>query len=177
VPADTLAKTFDRIPGARYPRHHARPRRLDFGGDPELRVLTLAPPREGPALGSLVSAVDDDGNEVAGVAVPEVRVPLASHTGWNLRHPDIGGAEQLLVFAGATLPFARTRREREASADPRPSIGERYASRDVYLERVRRAALDLVGERYLLDEDVELSVTLAARMWDWPAGREDAARP
>ncbi len=177
VPADTLAKTFDRIPGARYPRHHARPRRLDFGGDPELRVLTQAPPREGPALGSLVSAVDDDGNEVAGIALPEVRVPLASHTGWNLRHPDIGGAEQLLVFAGATLPFARTRREREASADPRPSIGERYASRDVYLERVRRAALDLVGERYLLDEDVELSVTLAARMWDWLAGREDAGRP
>jgi hypothetical protein len=47
----------------------------------------------------------------------------------------------------------------------------------VYLERVRRAALDLVGERYLLDEDVELSVTLAARMWDWLAGREDAGRP
>ena len=84
--------------------------------------------------------------------------------------PDIGGAEQLLVFAGGTIPFARTRREREASADPRPSIEERYPSRGAYLDRVRRAARDLVAERYLLDEDVELSVTIAARMWDWLAG-------
>src|SRR5207237_4264398 len=122
VPPESLDKAFGRIPGASYPRHHARPRRLDFGADAALRVMTRVPPPEGPAFGARVSAVDEDGNEVAGIAVPEVRVPLASHTGWNLRHPDIGGGEQLLVFAGATIPFARTRREREAAADPRPSI-------------------------------------------------------
>ncbi len=169
VPPESLEKAFARIPGARYPRHHARPRRLDFGADPELRVMMAAPPREGPAFGSLVAAVDDDGNEIAGIAVPEVRVPLASHTGWTLRHPDIGGAEQLLAFAGATIPFARTRHERAASGDPRASIEERYPSRAMYLERVRRAALDLVASRYLLEEDVELSLTIAARMWDWRA--------
>ena len=76
----------------------------------------------------------------AASSLPELAVPLATHTGWNLRHPDIGGAEQLLVFAGATLPFHRTRAEREAAGDPRPSIEERYASRDDYLERVRDAA-------------------------------------
>ena len=171
VPPESLDKAFGRIPGASYPRHHARPRRLDFGADAELRVMTRVPPREGPAFGARVSAVDEDGNEVAGIAVPEVRVPLASHTGWNLRHPDIGGGEQLLVFAGATIPFARTRREREAAADPRPSIEERYASRDAYLGHVRRAARELVAERYLLLEDIELSVTLAARLWDWLAGQ------
>jgi Alpha/beta hydrolase domain len=170
VPPESLAKTFARIPGARFPAHHARPRRLDFGADAEHRVMTQAPPREGPAFGSLVSAVDDDGNEIAGIAVPEVRVPLAAHAGWTLRHPDIGGAEQLLVFAGATIPFARTRVEREASGDPRPSIEERYASREAYLARVRVAAEDLVAARHLLEEDVELSVTLAGRMWDWLAG-------
>jgi hypothetical protein len=169
VPPESLEKAFGRIRGARYPRHHARPRRLDFGADPELRVMALVPPREGPAFRTLVSAVDDDGNETAGIALPEVRVPLATHTGWNLRHPEIGGEEQLLYFAGATLPFARTRREREAEGDPRPSIQERYASRLAYLERVRRAAQELVAGRYLLDEDVELSVTLAGRMWDWLA--------
>jgi hypothetical protein len=125
------------------------------------------PPHEGAAFGSLVSAVDDDGNEVAGIAIPEVRVPLATHTGWTLRHPDIGGAEQLLVFAGATIPFAPTRQRRQAAGDPRPSIEERYASRAAYLERVRAAARDLVAARYMLDEDVELSVTMASRMWDW----------
>jgi len=102
--------------------------------------------------------------------VPEVTVPLASHTGWTLRHPDNGGASQLLVFAGATIPFATTRREREAIGDARPSIEERYASREAYLERVRVAARDLVAARYMLDEDVELSVTMAGRMWDWLAG-------
>lgn len=172
VTPESLTKSFERIPGACFPRHHARPRRLDFGADPELRVMGLAPPREGPRFGSLVSAVDDDGNEVAGIAVPEVRVPLASHTGWTLRHPDTGGAEQLLVFAGATLPFAATRRARETSGDPRASIEERYASREAYLQRVRDAARELAAARYLLPEDVELSVTRASRLWDWLARRE-----
>jgi alpha/beta hydrolase family protein len=170
VPPESLAKVFGSIPGANFPRHHARPRRQDFGADAAGRVMSLAPPREGQAFGSLVSAVDADGNEVAGILLPEVRVPLAAHTGWTLRHPDIGGAEQLLVFAGGTLPFARTPRERLAAGDPRPSIEERYASRAAYLERVRAAARDLVAARYMLDEDIELSVTMAGRMWDWLAG-------
>ncbi|PYM25232.1 MAG: hypothetical protein DMD78_06935 [Candidatus Rokuibacteriota bacterium] len=169
VPPEALGKIFERIPNAHYPRHHARAGRRDFGGDAEARVLTLMPPREGAAYGTLVAAVDDDGNETAGIAVPEIRVPLAAYTGWSLRHPDIGGAEQLLYFAGAALPFAKTRAARARSGDPRPSIEERYASREAYLERVRKAALELVAARYLLEEDVELSVTLAARTWDWLA--------
>jgi hypothetical protein len=120
----------------------------------------------GARYGTRVSAVDGDGNEVAGIVVPELAVPVATHTGWNLRHADIGGVEQLLVFAGATLPFAKTRGERERSGDPRPSIAERYASRDEYLARVRAAALALAKERYLLEEDVETSLAFAARMWD-----------
>jgi hypothetical protein len=171
VPPESLAKTFERIPGACFPRHHARPRRQDFGADAELRVMGQVPPREGPRFGSLVSAVDEDGNEVAGLAVPEVRVPVASHTGWTLRHPDTGGAEQLLVFAGATLPFPATRRQRESTHDPRRSLEERYASREDYLDRVRAAARELVAARYMLEEDVELSVRLGARMWDWLVSR------
>lgn len=153
-----LRKVFDAIPGARYPRHHARPQRLDF---------SVLPPRPGPPYGSRVSAVDADGNEVAGIRLPLVAVPLATHTGFNLRHPAIGGADQLLVFAGATLPFPRTRAERAGSGDPRPAIEERYASRDDYLARVRRAAEALAAERYLLAEDVEICVAAAARLWDW----------
>ena len=171
VPPESLAKVFEQIPRAAYPRHHARAGRRDFGGDPELRALTRIPPREGAAYGTLVSAVDDDGNEVAGIAVPEITVPVAAHTGWSLRHPDIGGAEQLLYFAGATLPFARTRDERARSGDLRPSIEERYPSRAAYLERVRAAARALVAARHLLEDDVDLSVTFAARMWDWVAAR------
>jgi hypothetical protein len=162
VAPEALAPTFAAIPAARYPHRHARPLRLDF---------TTLPPRPGSAWGSLVSAVDADGNETGGLRLPQISVPLATHTGWNLRHPDIGGAEQLLVFAGATIPFAWSRREREAAGDPRRSIEERYASRDAYLARLREAGATLAGQRYLLDEDIELCVALAARFWDWLAAR------
>jgi hypothetical protein len=161
VPFEALHAVFDRIPGAGYPRHHARPCRLDF---------SALPPRPGPACGSLVSAVDADGNEVGGIALPEVAVPLGTHTGWTLRHASIGGQAQRLVFAGATIPFACARREREAAGDPRPSIEERYRSREDYLERVRRAGVALVAQRYMLEEDIDLEVALAARAWDhWTA--------
>ena len=166
VPPEALRKIFDAIPGARYPRRHARPQRVDFGADAEMRRITLAPPRVRAPYGSRVSAVDEDGNEVAGVILPELAVPLATHTGWNLRHPDIGGAEQLLVFAGATLPFPKSRREREASGDPRRSIAERYASREDYLARIREAARALVAAGFLLDEDIETSAALAAPLWE-----------
>jgi hypothetical protein len=160
VAPDRLGAELARIPAARYPAHHARPRRLDW---------THLPPAPGRPFGSLVSAVDADGNEVAGIVLPEIAVPLAAHTGWNLRHPDIGGAEQLLYFAGATLPFARTRAERARWGDPRLSLEERWASREEYLDAVRGAAVALVVERYMLAEDVDLSITLAARTWDWLA--------
>jgi hypothetical protein len=166
VPPDVLAPVFEAIPGARYPRRHARPQRVEFGADPELRRITLTPPRVGAPYGTRVSAVNDDGNEIAGIVLPELAVPLATHTGWNRRHPDIGGAEQLLVFAGATLPFPKTAAERAARRDPRASIAERYPSRSEYLARVRYAAEALVKDGYLLEEDVETSLAFARRQWE-----------
>ncbi len=157
VPPDRLAPAFARIPAARYPRHNPRPRRLDW---------STLPPIPGKPFSSLVSAVDGDGNEIGGIILPEIAVPLAGHTGWNLRHPDIGGAEQLLVFAGAVIPMARNRAEREAAGDPRMSIAERYTSREQYLDRVRQAAEALAREGYLLADDVSLSVAAGARFWD-----------
>jgi Alpha/beta hydrolase domain len=167
VAPEMLAGVFGAIPGAHYPRRHARPQRVDFGADPELRRVSVTPPRVGPPYGTRVAAVNADGNEVGGVILPELAVPLATHTGWNPRHPDIGGGDQLLVFAGATLPFPKTRAEREATRDPRPSIAERYASRSDYLARVRDAAEALVKDGYLLEEDVETSIAFGRRLWDW----------
>jgi hypothetical protein len=166
VAPETLAPVFAAIPGAGYPRRHARPRRVDFGADPELRRVSLTPPRVGAPYGTRVAAVDTDGNEVAGIILPELAVPLATHTGWTLRHPDIGGADQLLVFAGATLPFPKTRGDREAARDPRASIAERYASRSDYLARVRDVAHALVKDGCLLEEDVETSIAFARRLWE-----------
>jgi hypothetical protein len=72
---------------------------------------------------------------------------------------------------GATLPFPRTRDERERRGDPRPAIAERYPSRAAYLERVREAARRLVAERHMLEEDVEAVVERAGRLWAWMVER------
>ena len=106
-----------------------------------------------------MSDVDEDGNEVGGIRLPSISVPLATNTGWNLRHPDNGNPGLVIGItgglAGWTLPFHITKEEKEAAGDPRRSIEERYESRDDYVERVRQAAEELVSEGYLLEEDVE----------------------
>ena len=88
--------------------------------------------------------MDQDGNEVGGIRLPDLAAPLATHTGWNIRHPETGGPGQTLRMIGSTIPFASTRADREASGDPRPSIEERYPTRDDYLETVRGESSELV---------------------------------
>ncbi len=134
VPPEHLAATFRAIPGVNFPEPLRRFERLDFG--PQAGIATHVPPEPGKPYPRLVPAVDQDGNEVCGIRLPFQTVPLATHTGWNLRHPDIGGAGQTLAsggasggtLIGATIPFPATREARQATGDPRRSIAERYAS-------------------------------------------------
>jgi hypothetical protein len=70
------------------------------------------------------------------------------------------------MFVGGTIPFPRDETVRNASGDPRPSIAQRYASKDAYLALVRDAAVRLVGERYLLEEDIPICLAQAARYWE-----------
>ena len=101
-------------------------------------------------------------------------VPLATHAGWNLRHTDIGGAGQVMGTGGASggtlrgsmIPFQATRAQRDASGDQRLSIEERYESREQYLGLVKQAAKELIGQRYLLEEDLEPVVDMAAQHYD-----------
>jgi len=113
-----------------------------------------------------VPAVDSDGNERSGVRHPDVAVPLATYTGWNPRHPSIGGSEMNLLLNGATIPFAPTAALREAWNDARPSIEERYASRELFLEQVRAAALALAEAGDLLEADIDDVVATSARRYD-----------
>lgn len=118
-----------------------------------------------------VSAVNDDGNETGGIRMPDVEVPVATHAGFNPRHPSTGGEGQLLEYVGSTLPFARDRAEREATGDPRRSIAERYENRDEYLAKVREAAEILVKDDYLLLEDIGLCIEIAALRYDLIANK------
>ena len=107
----------------------------------------------GAAFPVLLPQVDQDGNERDGVRLPEVTVPLATYTGWNLRDPSIGAPDQRVAFEGSFLPFPRTADERKKSGDPRRSIAERYAGREDYLARYAKALDELVKERWILPED------------------------
>ena len=78
---------------------------------------------------------------------------------------------------GSTIPFPATRVEREALGDPRLSIEERYASRAEYLELVKQAAENLIGQRYLLEEDLESIVNQAAQHYDLFASRVAESQP
>ena len=160
------------IPGLALPRAERLPSLapMDLGehaddGIPELPAKFTAEPYP-----TCVSAVDAFGNELGGLRMPDVAVPVATHTGFNPRHTDSGGDGQILEYLGSTVPLARTAAAREAASDPRPSIDERYASRDAYLAEVRGAAQRLVEARYLLTGDVELCVTLAGERYDAVAG-------
>src|SRR4029450_4179461 len=84
----------------------------------------------GAPLPLLVPAVDQDGNEKAGIRLPDVAVPLATYTGWNFRNASIGASGDLVSLLGSAIPFPPTRAAREAARDPRRSVEERYASRD-----------------------------------------------
>ena len=166
VHPSSLQAVFSKIPGSNYPERHATPRRREFSPSDGNEHPNILPPEIGKEFGGLVPAVNSDGNEIGGIIAPEIAVPVAAHTGWTLRHPDVGGDKQLLVFAGGTIPFPITQSQRLSAGDPRPSIEERYSSRDDYLDQVKEAAEELVESRYLLPEDVEVSVSLASRMWD-----------
>ncbi|HKC09413.1 MAG TPA: alpha/beta hydrolase domain-containing protein [Methylomirabilota bacterium] len=109
----------------------------------------------------LVSRVDGDGNEVAGIRLPAIAVPLGTHTGWNVyREPFPDG--ELCDRDGTFVAFARTRAEGLATGDPRPSLEERYGSHDAYVARVEAATAALVGARLLLAEDAD-RIRAAAR--------------
>ena len=110
--------------------------------------------------------MDLDGNELRGIRLPDVAVPLATHTGWNVRHPDMGGPGQIIKQIGSTIPFATTKEQREASNDPRLSIEERYSSKEDYLAQIRRAAQDLADQRYLLTEDIPRVIDHASQRYD-----------
>lgn len=165
VEAESLASRFRSLPGVRFPDRINRPSRLDFGPGIEQGVAVY-PPKVGAPYRTYVSALDTDGNEVAGIRPPELVAPLATYTGWNPRHPEQGAPGDLMSMMGSTFPFTSTRAERDRSGDPRPSVAERYPSRAAYLERVREATKQLVAARHVLAEDLEAIVERSGHLWD-----------
>jgi len=114
------------------------------------------------AYRTLVCKVDADGNEAAGVRLPDIAVPLATYSGWNEYKPPYPKGE-LADRDGSCLPFALDKAAQQAAGDPRPSIAERYASGADYLAKVQATVTTLMNDRLLLAEDAERYLERARR--------------
>ena len=153
--------TLVRVTEVRFPAipEVSDPRGIEGPGLPSGERVTLLP--------FLVPQVDADGNEVAGIRMPDVAVPIATTTGWNFRNRFVGNPGETYPLIGSFFPFAASRAQREAAHDPRPSVQERYRRREDYVKKSDAAIDALRKGGYLLDEDLPALRERAAALWDY----------
>ena len=164
VPPTRNSTGFPNIPGVRFAALYNRQLFLDYGRHILRGKMTTHPPQpiDAGAYTVLVPRVDADGNDLAGIRLPAVQVPIGTYTGWNLRPRGLAEGD-LAGLLGSFIPFAKTKAERRQTGDPRLSIEERYRSRDDYVQQISRAARILVEDRYLLPEDAERIIAEARK--------------
>ena len=123
---------------------------LDYDYGPDFNyadgtgVITKLPPTIKHVMPMKAPKVDADGNEMGGVPVVLREAPLGTYTGWNVTAAGFH-AGQLCNYAGGFIPFAKTKAERMANEDPRPSLEERYGTHEGYVAKVKEAAQKIVA--------------------------------
>jgi Alpha/beta hydrolase domain len=148
VPAAIDEVGFPRIAGFAYPSRIAQPTVLKS---------EEMPPSKGAAYPVFVPKTDADGRDLAGVRLPTLEAPAATHTGWNLRKSGFG-EDELCDNNGAMIPFTANREERLKNNDPRPSMAERYPKPGDRTAAIAKAAQQSVRDRLLLEDDAKLFV-------------------
>ena len=156
VTLDAARSAFPKIPGVTFPPMLNQLELLDFGPlfNSAGGILTELPPLLGPSYDMFVPRPDPDGLDIAGIRPIEIRVPLGTNVGWNVRAPGFR-APNLCGLSGSFIPFATTKTERLAKGDPRQSLQERYKNHEGYVDAVEKAAAELLRERFLLQEDAD----------------------
>jgi hypothetical protein len=135
----------------------------DYNAADASGVLSGDPPKLSTArYGTLVAQVDADGNDLGGIRNVFTAVPIGTYTGWNYFNKEFF-EDGFCTLSGSFIPFAPTKQERLAAADPRPSIEERYPTKAAYVAAVKKAADDLVAQRFLLPDDAIRLVAEAER--------------
>jgi hypothetical protein len=166
VTATKAAMGFPSIPGAPSPDGVVNSL-LDYDWGPDFNyndlsgVITKAPPSIRRALPTLVPKTDADGNDLGGVPSVLRQVPLGTYVGWNVTAAGFNQGE-ICGLNGGYIPFAKTKAERLAAKDPRPSLEERYGTHDKYVALVKAAAAKAVADRFLFQEDADKLVAQAA---------------
>ncbi len=115
-------------------------------------VATRQPPVLRQVLPQRVPRVNADGNETAGVLPIQLQVPTGTYTGWNVTGTGYGTGGGCSLFGGY-IPFARTKAERIANGDPRPSLEERYADHAGFVAHVKAATARSLADGWLLPDD------------------------
>jgi Alpha/beta hydrolase domain len=161
VTAEAVRQVFPHIEEVECPAEPNRLFQQDYGPD-FARGIINEPPRVDTLheYTVLVPSIDTDGNDVPGLRTPDLMVPLATYTGWNLRMQGAGGKAMYSII-GSYMPFAATEAERQERRDARPALAERYRSHADYVARVAHAAQQLMEQRLLLPEDVERYIDAA----------------
>jgi hypothetical protein len=162
VTAETVRQNFPRIDDVETPDEPSRLLLQDYGPEFAQGLIANHPPRVDATqeYAVLVPSIDADGNDIPGLRTPDVRVPLATYTGWNLR-ANGSGTKAMYSIVGSYIAFAATEVEREARGDARPALSERYRSKADYVSRVALAVRELVERRLLLPEDGDRYVEAA----------------
>jgi hypothetical protein len=153
------------IPNVNRPHEANQAWHIDFGPNWRDGILSLQPPKVGEPFPVLVPQVDADGNERDGVRLPEITVPLATYTSWNLRDPSIGAPDQRVSFEASYLPFPKTVAERQRTSESRKAIAERYSDHEEYMTRYKKAVDELVKERWILQEDRDAVIHRGEEEW------------
>ncbi|MEZ5384854.1 MAG: alpha/beta hydrolase domain-containing protein [Prosthecobacter sp.] len=118
---------------------------------------------EGAELPLLVPQVNADGNDVPGIRLPDVAVPLGTATGWVFRSESQGSPHEPVLLRGAWVPLAT----HASSDDPRPALDQRYASKEAYLAKVKDVVNNLIAQRFLSEDDLTPQLKQAGERWDW----------
>jgi hypothetical protein len=163
TPLDKWA--FPKLPGVNLPHEANGAVHLDFGPEWKHGIATIQPPGVGAPFPVLVPQVDADGNEKDGVRLPEITIPLATVTGWNLRDPSIWAQTERVAFEGSWIAFPKTVEERKKTGDPRLSIAERYSGEEDYLSRYGRAVDELIRQHWILPEDRDAVMARGKQGW------------
>jgi hypothetical protein len=137
---------FPKIPSFPYKGTMTKPVLIDF---------SVLPPVKGKPYPAFLPKTDADGRAMAGVHLPTLEAPAATHTGWNVRKAGYSEGE-LCENNGSIIPFKATKEERLKTGDPRLSIAERYPHEGDRAAAIEKAARQLVQDRLLLEEDVKI---------------------
>jgi hypothetical protein len=162
IELDDAGRRFPDVPGLQFPSVQNELPLWNFGPLFSVvgGVITLQPPLFSKHYRQFVPRDDKDGLNEAGVRPMEVRAPLGTSSGWNVRAPGHRPGN-LCGLTGSYLPFAQTKAERRATGDPRKSLEERYRDHDGFVDAVGKAGRELVKERFLLQQDADRYVRQA----------------